>query len=57
MVLSQENHDYWFWSRPGILEKLSQLTPRSQVIVLRSPKAVRQFLQDIPRSLASPENA
>lgn len=52
----------WIWNypnarRPGILEKLSQLTPRSQVIVLRSPKAVRQFLQDISRSLASAENA
>ncbi|MBN3873625.1 MAG: hypothetical protein HWQ23_26160 [Nostoc sp. JL33] len=31
--------------RPGILEKLSQLTPNQQVIILCEPTEVRDFLQ------------
>ncbi len=42
----------YIWSypiicRPGILEKLSQLTPNQQVIILRKPIEVRDFLQNI----------
>lgn len=31
--------------RPIILEKLSQLAPKQQVIILRKPREVREFLQ------------
>ncbi|MDZ8096821.1 MAG: DNA topology modulation protein [Nostoc sp. DedQUE05] len=42
----------YIWSypithRPGILEKLSQFTPNQQVIILRKPIEVREFLQNI----------
>ncbi|MEA5602538.1 DNA topology modulation protein [Nostoc sp. UHCC 0252] len=42
----------YIWSypiirRPGILEKLSQLPPNQQVIILREPTEVREFLQNI----------
>ncbi|MEH2234261.1 MAG: DNA topology modulation protein [Nostoc sp.] len=42
----------YIWSYPiirrsGILEKLSQLTPKQQVIILHKPIEVREFLQNI----------
>ncbi|WP_223265352.1 hypothetical protein [Nostoc sp. 'Peltigera membranacea cyanobiont' 210A] len=42
----------YIWSypiirRPGILEKLSQLTPNQQVIILNKSREVREFLQNI----------
>ncbi|MDZ8035130.1 hypothetical protein [Nostoc sp. DedSLP04] len=42
----------YIWSypithRPGILEKLSQVTPNQQVIILCKPIEVREFLQNI----------
>ncbi|MGJ5629137.1 hypothetical protein [Nostoc sp. CALU 1950] len=44
----------YIWSypiirRPGILEKLSQVTPNRQVIILCKPTEVREFLQNISR--------
>jgi adenylate kinase family enzyme len=33
--------------RPGIIKKLSQVTPNLQVIILRNPTEVREFLQNI----------
>lgn len=36
--------------RPVILEKLSQLTPNQQVIILKSPPEVRLFLQELRMS-------
>ncbi|MEH2308218.1 DNA topology modulation protein [Nostoc sp.] len=41
----------YIWSypitrRPIILEKLNQLTPNQQVIILHKPKEVREFLQN-----------
>jgi adenylate kinase family enzyme len=43
---------YWVWTYPSrrrstILEKLSQLAPEQRVLILRSPSAVQQFLQEL----------
>ncbi|WP_213525866.1 DNA topology modulation protein [Paenibacillus sp. J31TS4] len=42
----------WIWkypdtNRPGILKKLEELSTEKQVIILRSPKEVRRFLESI----------
>lgn len=42
----------WIWNyptvnRPLILDKLRQLAPDQQVVILRSPTAVEQFLQQL----------
>ena len=43
----------WIWTypnrwRPGILEKLRAVEPEEQVVVLRSPREVRRFLDRLP---------
>jgi adenylate kinase family enzyme len=47
----------WIWEyprlrRPGILERLARLAPGQRVIVLRSPRDVRRFVDALPRAAA-----
>jgi hypothetical protein len=42
----------WIWDypktkRPGILQKLEQLSKDKQVIIIKSPKEVQQFLDKV----------
>ncbi len=48
----------WIWMypitrRPVILEKINQLAPNKEVIILREPKEVKHFLQKISSSFSS----
>lgn len=42
----------WIWhypkaKRPGILKKLEQLSAEKQVVILKSPKHIRKFLEEV----------
>lgn len=51
MRRSPERADFWWWlvtwrrrSRPGLLRAVATATPHTDVSVLRTPRALRQFL-------------
>ena len=48
----------WVWSyrqtsRPALLNKLSTLTGHKTIYILRSPREVRQFLEQLPEAISS----